>query len=235
MPQAKTKVVMLPGLDGTGLLFGPALRACPNEFEAVVEALPALEPLDYQALAERVTPALPVHEPFILLGESFSGPLALEVAARRPVGLLGVVLVATFVTPPKPGWVSLLPWKLIFRFSPPQFLVQHFFLGRCRTEELQGILQRLPELVAPEVMASRVEAVSSVDARGVLSSCPVPILYLQASQDRLVPDRALAEVLRVRPEVEHRRIDSPHFVFQVAPDEAWGHILTFLRDLKGAF
>ena len=225
---------MLPGLDGTGLLFEPALRACPNELEAVVEALPAQEHLGYQVLAERVTPALPLHEPFVLLGESFSGPLALEVASRRPVGLLGVVLVATFVTPPKPRWVSWLPWTLIFGFPPPQFLVRHYFLGHRGTEELQGILQRIPELVAPEVMAARVEAVSSVDARGSLRACPVPILYLQASHDRLVPKRALAEILRIRPEVEHRRLDSPHFVFQVAPDEVWGHILAFLETLKGA-
>jgi len=225
---------MLPGLDGTGLLFEPALRACPNEFETVVEALPAQEPLDYQALADRVTTGLPTDVPFILLGESFSGPLALEVAARRPVGLLGVVLVATFVTPPKPGWVWLLPWALICRFSPPEFLVRHYLLGRRGTEELQGILQRVPELVGPEVMASRVKAVSSVDARGALGSCQAPILYIQASQDRLVPKRALAEILRVRPEVEHRRIESRHFVFQVAPDEVWGHIVSFVRSLQGA-
>ena len=169
-----------------------------------------------------------------MLRDAANRELALEVAARRPAGLLGVVLVATFVTPPQPGWVSLLPWTLIFRFSPPQLLVRHFLLGRCGTEELQGILQRIPEIVAPAVMASRVEAVSSVDARDALSSCPVPILYLQASQDRLIPERALPEILRVRPDVEHRRIDSPHFVFQVAPDEVWGHILTFLGSLKGA-
>ena len=226
---------MLPGLDGTGLLFEPALRACPNELETVVQALPSQEALDYQALSGRVTAELPANEPFILLGESFSGPLALEVAARRPAGLLGVVLVATFVTPPKPGWVSLLPWSFIFKFSPPEFLVRHYFVSRRGTEEVLDMFQRIPELVAPEVMAFRVRLVSSVDAREALSSCPVPILYLQASQDRLVSARALVEILRVRPEVEHRSIESPHFVLQVAPDEVWGHILSFVRNLQGAF
>jgi pimeloyl-[acyl-carrier protein] methyl ester esterase len=226
---------MLPGLDGTGLLFKPAVRTCPRELEPLVQDLPAQEPLDYRALSDRIAVVLPSDEPFVLLGESFSGPLALELAARRPAGLLGVVLVATFVTPPNPGWLSFLPWSFIFRFSPPGFIVRRYFIGRRGTEELLGLLQQIPDLVAPDVMALRVRLVSSVDARRALKLCPTPILYLQANEDRLVHQRALAEILRVRPDVEHRCIDSPHFVAQVAPDEVWGHILPFVRGLQRAF
>ena len=68
-----------------------------------------------------------------------------------------------------------------------------------------------------------------------LRSCPVPILYLQARQDRLVPGRALVDILRVRPDVQHRSIDSPHFVLQDAPHEVWGHILSFVGSWQGAF
>lgn len=226
---------MLPGLDGTGLLFRPAVRTCPSELEPLVQDLPADEHLTYRELADRIAAVLPRKEPFVLLGESFSGPLALELAARHPAGLLGVVLVATFVKPPNSRWLTFLPWSFIFKFSPPPFVVRRYFIGRRGTEEVLGLLEQIPDLVAPDVMALRVRLVSSVDASGALKLCRAPILYLQASEDRLVHQRALAEILRVRPDVEHRRIESPHFVAQIAPEEMWGHILPFVRGLQGAF
>ncbi len=76
------KIVMLPGLDGTGLLFEPALATCPAEFEAIPLALSQDEPSTYADLAERVLRDLPGEEPYLLLAESFSGPLALEVARK---------------------------------------------------------------------------------------------------------------------------------------------------------
>lgn len=225
---------MLPGLDGTGLLFKPAVRTCPTELEPIVQGLPTQEPLNYLELADRVAAVLPDNEPFVLLGESFSGPLALELAARNPVGLLGVVLVATFVTPPTSRWVYFLPWSFVFKFSPPGFVVRRYFVGRRCTEEVLGLLDQIPDLVAPDVMAHRVRVISSVDARRALKLCPVPILYLRASEDRLVQKRALDEILRVRADVEHSCIESPHFVAQTAPEEVWGHILPFVRKLQGA-
>ena len=226
---------MLPGLDGTGLLFKPAVRACPSELEPGVQQLPSREPMDYGDLADQLAPVLPEEEPFVLLGESFSGPLALDLAARRPAGLLGVVLLATFVARPNSRWLFLLPWSIIFKFSPPGFIVRRYMLGGRGTNEVRAILQQIPDLVAPEVMAHRVRLISSVDARSALKLCPVPILYLQASEDRLVHRSSLAEILRVRPDVENRCIDSAHFVAQIAPEEVWGHILPFVSRLQGAF
>lgn len=226
---------MLPGLDGTGVLFKPAVRTCPSELEPLVQELPSHEALNYGDLADRLAAKLPRNEPFALLGESFSGPLALELAAQRPEGLLGVVLIATFVTPPNSPWLFILPWSFIFKFPPPGFIVRRYFVGSRGTGEVLAFLQQIPDLVAPDLMAHRVRLVSSVDARRALKLCPAPILYLQAKEDRLVRRRALTEILRVRPEVDHRCIDSPHFVAQIAPEEVWGHILPFVRRLQGAF
>ncbi len=227
--ESRTRVLMLPGLDGTGFLLAPAVGACPGELEPIVQGLPNEEPLDYEALTDRVTAVLPAGKPYVLLGESFSGPLVLEIAARRPAGLLGVVLVATFVTRPKPRWITLFPWSLLLRFPVPRFLVRHYLIGRHGSSQLAAILQQMTKWVPPKLMAYRIRLVSCVDAREALRLCPVPIFYLQASEDRLVPERALAEILRVRPDVEHRRIEAPHLVLQVAADEAWRHILPFIR------
>jgi pimeloyl-ACP methyl ester carboxylesterase len=225
---------MYPGLDGTGLLFQQAAEVCPDNLETQVQALPNNESLDYRELADRLVGNLPQSGPFILLAESFSGPLALELAARQPPGLVAVVLVATFVVPPKRGGLTFLPWSFIFRFSPPIFIIRRYLVGSRASPEVLDILKTIPRLVAPEVMAFRIRLVSSVDSRNALRSCPVPILYLQASEDRLVPERSLLEILRVRPDVEHRQIDSPHFVMQICPKEAWKLLLAFLGTLQAS-
>ncbi|HBP02831.1 MAG TPA: alpha/beta hydrolase, partial [Stenotrophomonas sp.] len=99
---APQHVLMLPGLDGSGRLstpFLPALQAHGLTTQAIT--LPAQGGQDHAKLAQRLRSQLPGH-PFILLAESFSGPLAVELATRHPTGLRGLVLAATFARRPVP-------------------------------------------------------------------------------------------------------------------------------------
>src|ERR1051325_2082913 len=101
-------VVLLPGLDGTGTLFRPLLDHLPPELHPLVVTYPPEEPIGYDELLPRVLDHLPTSTPFVLLGESFSGPLALMVAARSPTGLRVVIVCASFVRNPLPAGSSLL-------------------------------------------------------------------------------------------------------------------------------
>src|SRR5688572_2754392 len=94
------KLILMPGMDGTGELFRPLLAALPKSIEPVVVRYPGHEPLRYSELLPIARAALPVGEPFVLLGESFSGPLALMLAAGAPAGLCGVILCASFAEKP---------------------------------------------------------------------------------------------------------------------------------------
>jgi len=94
------KIVLLPGLDGTGNLFNPLLKFIPEE-NVVVIALPTQGEQTYSALAEYCKGRMP-REPYILVAESFSGPIGLMLAASEDCFLNKLVLVATFASPPKP-------------------------------------------------------------------------------------------------------------------------------------
>jgi pimeloyl-ACP methyl ester carboxylesterase len=97
---ARPVLVLLPGMDGTGLMFGP--------FLAVLEGLEAQVlryPPELTAYADCVAYArarLPLGRPYLLLGESFSGPVAIALAAEQPEGLAGLVLCCTFAPGPQP-------------------------------------------------------------------------------------------------------------------------------------
>ncbi|MFX9246871.1 alpha/beta fold hydrolase, partial [Acinetobacter baumannii] len=65
-------------------------------------AYPEHQPLGYQELLDLVLPTLPAGR-FVVLGESFGGPLAVEIAARFKERVAGLILAATYVRPPLPS------------------------------------------------------------------------------------------------------------------------------------
>ncbi len=97
-------LVLLPGLDGTGRLFAPLRRELGPHFDSMVVAYPADRLRNYDELSADVAKQLPSSQ-FTLVAESFSGPVALKVAARNPPGLVAVVLCASFAACPRP-WLA---------------------------------------------------------------------------------------------------------------------------------
>src|SRR5258706_6807633 len=86
--------LLLPGMDGTGRLFSWLVAELPRQIAPRVISYRTDEPLGYRDLEKRI--AIP-DEPFAIVAESFSGPLAIRIAAKRPKHLRAVVLVATFI------------------------------------------------------------------------------------------------------------------------------------------
>jgi pimeloyl-ACP methyl ester carboxylesterase len=219
----------MPGLDGTGVLFGPLLAALPSSVQATPLSYPAAEVLSYADLAARVRAELPVAEPYVLVGESYSGPLALMLAKDRPPALHGVVLSASFVR--SPAWWAPRPLRHGVTSHPfrlfPAFAKAKALLGGYSTPELQRLLAQAHRAVAPAVLAARVREVLAVDVVEELRTCPVPILYIRGLRDRVVPERSLRLVLRVRPSVQVVRVSAPHLVLQTQPSACAEAICSF--------
>ena len=83
-------------MDGTGELFEPLAQAMERRDAIDVVRYPGTEPLGYDELERLVRAQLPAGQPFVLLGESFSGPLAISIAASPPPGLRGLILCCSF-------------------------------------------------------------------------------------------------------------------------------------------
>jgi pimeloyl-ACP methyl ester carboxylesterase len=126
------RLVLLPGLDKTGELFQSLLKFLPPRLKARVVSYPSQQFLSYKKLVPLVEDALPHTEPFVLLGESFGGPLSIEIAARQPANLRAVILCASFILnplPPSLTWVAWIPRPLIAmmgNLSPPDIFVRFF-------------------------------------------------------------------------------------------------------------
>jgi pimeloyl-[acyl-carrier protein] methyl ester esterase len=229
-------IVLLPGMDGSGSLFDDFIAALPPNVEAVVVKYPPDVALDYSELEVLAKAALPTQRPFLLVGESFSGPIAVSLAASNPAGLRGVVLVCSFVRSPifAPRWFQPLLSVLPVRFIPVR-LAAAVLLGQFRSPALCARLRSAIARVRPEVWQARLRAVLSADVTMRLAKVQVPVLYLRAAQDRVVPRSASELISHFLPKVRVVELESPHFLLQARPTEAAAQVHTFAREVGFAF
>ena len=223
--------MLLPGMDGTGDLFAPLLTALGPDVPAVVVRYPN-EPLDYAAHEEFVRSALPTSGPYVLLGESFSGPIAISIAARRPNGLVGYILCSSFVTSPRTALRLLRPLLGLF---PPQHvpppLATYFLMGKFATAELRAMHAQVLRRVSPSTLVARLKAIAGVDVRDMLGRARVPALYLRATEDRLVPRSATRAFTECVSNARVVDIEAPHFLLQANPTAAAQAIRDFMRQV----
>lgn len=129
-------LVLLPGMDGSGALFAPLVAAFRGRVRTQVIAYPSGQALGYEELAAFVRPLLPAG-PYFLLGESFSGPVAIALAASAPPGLAGLILSCTFARNPSPKlrpfrfMLPLLPWSARLSGFAAPLLLGSMRAGRC--------------------------------------------------------------------------------------------------------
>lgn len=224
--------VLLPGLDGTGRMFTPFLAHFPAGLEAQVIAYPHEKVLSYAQLVEFVLPQLPSERPFILIAESFGGPLALQISTRTTKNLRAMVLTATFVRNPHPHVARLAPLLLrdpILSRRPAKWLARLFVMGMDVPEDLMEEGLAVHHMVSPQVIAQRLYEVIRVDVSDVLRECRLPVLHLYALHDHLIMQAPTHEIQQIRPDIESVGIDGPHYLLQTRPQQCADAIEAFLR------
>jgi pimeloyl-[acyl-carrier protein] methyl ester esterase len=176
--------------------------------------------------------ALPAEGRFVLLGESFSGPLALRIAARGHPRLAAVVLIASFARNPLPrvgAWLRPFVGSWCFRFAPPRWVIRRFLAGADAPSELIDDFQAAVWTVSAAVMAKRAKEVLAVDVRRLLPQIRVPVLLLSAARDRLVSSKTKADFAMLEERFEQISMDAPHLILQRRATEAVEAIDSFMK------
>src|SRR5262245_40876365 len=228
-------LLLLPGLDGTSILFGPFIRALPEWIEPrCVEYSPS-GPQDYEGLLPVVRAACAGLDGFVVLGWSFSGPLALMLAAESPPGLRGVVICSSFVRS---------PWRLLrwFRWAivtplarlAPLISVVLRGVGFYGSMELRRDQAEVFRRVTPAAFAARSRAALGVDVRGAAAKCPVPVLYLRASHDVVVPWWNVKSVMAAVPRAEVVTIRGPHLALRTNPAAGAEAVSRFMATVESS-
>ena len=226
-------LVLMPGLDGTGKLFAEFVRVLSPTVECVVVSYPKDQPMGYDELEGLLVSALPKDRPFVLLGESFSGPLAIRVAARAPVGLMGLILCVTFAKNPYPslGWARRLAAYLPVK-GLPRWVRAPLMWGSVSPSSAPSQVERAMSGVSAAVVRKRISELLAVDETAALRQIPTPILVLRAVGDRVVSKRATQVILKNSPEAKLVEIDGPHLLLQTRAAECAAVVVSFLGALN---
>ena len=224
-------LVLLPGFDGTGKFFAPLIEHVSAFTDVVTPSYPH-DQLSYEQLCQFVCSKLPIDRKFVVIGESFSGPVAINLASAKPPGLVGVVLVATFAKNPFPLVPKLISsgTSILEYVKVPKQAIKYLLLGGNDC----GLVSEIQETVSglsSAVVASRLQNVLCCDVRRQLAAISVPTLLIEAGRDRLMPQSATALLRKCLPTAHSAVIDGPHLVLQVAPAESADVIQKFCAQI----
>lgn len=226
-------LVILPGLDGTGWLLQDFAASFGAEVKPIVASYPRDVPLAYDELEPIARSFMPTDMPFFILGESFSGPLAVSIAASQPTGLLGVILCCTFVRSPHPYLSKLMPLiSAIPMATVPVPLLSFFLGGRYSSPMIRSMIRNVLSQVTPKVLKARARAALSIDVSALVPHIDVPMLYLLAAEDRVIPKSNSAQVIALAPSTQVIEFPAPHMLLQLMPLEASLVIKQFMRSCQ---
>jgi pimeloyl-ACP methyl ester carboxylesterase len=220
------KLILLPGLDGSRILFQPFVKALPDWVRPICVEYPQDE-WRYDALLPLARDACSGADDYFVLGWSFSGPMALRLAAESPRGLRGVILCASFARAPWP----VLPWGRFLVRGPMARLFP--LASRALTlayENPQFVRDKRAAwaAVSPTALAGRSRAALGVDVCAELGRCDVPLLYLGGSKDVVVPPWNARLIKKRLPSAEVVTIDGPHLALRTDPSAAAAAVTKFM-------
>jgi pimeloyl-[acyl-carrier protein] methyl ester esterase len=214
------------------MLFADFIAARGDGFHTVDVSYPRDRSLSYAELEQLASSATSLSEPFVLLAESFSTPVAIRCAASASENLKGLILCAGFASSPLRGlrrFAALALGLVLFQWSPPSFVLRWLLAGRGADSSSLVAIQAALSAVKPDVLAARLRFVLNCDERMNLRRLELPILFIRPMQDRLIPDRSYEEIRASNPTVEMVEVNGPHLILQASPMKSAKIVCDFVR------
>lgn len=219
------RLVLLPGLNGSSALFAPLLAEL-EDIDCQVLELPEHGPQDYPSLADALMEQLGT-TPFVLLGESYSGPLAYQLALRQPTGLRGVIFAASFLSRPNPALALLAHLPMPQTLATQPWLLRALCLGKTADEHMLQRVQREIRRLDPRLLRTRLATLAGLQAP--TQTLHLPCLHLWPQQDRLVADSTAERLSKACTDIRQVRLDGPHFILQTRPKACANAIVEFIQ------
>ena len=227
-PDADPPIVLVPGIDGTALLFYRQQPLLAKRFDTIAFPLPTVSPTsmtmdtlvaDLVHLIEEVSSTGAV-----LVAESFGGALSMSVALARPDLVRGLVIVNSFPYLDErlklrtaPWLLRAIPWAampLVRRYTS-----NHLHSPHTNDADIAEFRERASSIDRDSYIR-RLQILASYDIREQLGAIEAPTLFLAGDHDRLLPSVQWARYM-------HERVRGSSLTIL----EGYGHVCLIDHDL----
>jgi len=210
------KVLLLPGLDGSGMLFDELIDNFPEHFNTQICRLDEIPCSSFIESAQHIAGTINDDE-IVLIAESYSGRIAYELCRLFGKRVQHVIFIASFISKPSilAYCANLLPlstltsnrftyWlldKIGFSGQSQPLLLDNVFRSLSRVNKSK-LKQRLNNIARLKVPSERTDTCCT---------------YIRAKKDLLVNSNALSELREIFPHTTVITISGGHFIAQMAP------------------
>lgn len=223
------KIILLPGVDGTGRLFDELLTFMPDNVDCDVIALDELIGNSISEHAQQLAARYGGSEELLVVAESFSGRLAYELALLIPQQIKHLIFVASFISRPMyiAKFARYLP-SLVLKDRPlNRFILKRLgFANFCRNEQLDAVFNSL-SIAKFSNLKWRLRQISNM--RKVTRKLPVAVTYIRPTKEHLVGIDAVSHIEQKFQSFEMRVLDGGHFIAQCQPQQCAQIILEKLN------
>ncbi|WP_412973284.1 alpha/beta fold hydrolase [Glaciecola sp. MF2-115] len=216
-------ILLLPGMDGTGVMFEPFVKSLPNS--ANVQIAKLIQEKDV-SFAEQASALLSnIKKDTVIVGESYSGLIAHEIGKLAPDSVKHIVYAASFLEPPSilAKFGNLMPKTLLNYSLYPETVVKEILFGKYKSKYLMGLFRRAMSDVPLDLLEFRIKQIANL--KQLKCNSDIPATYLQAKQDKLVSENAAKVFKKAYSNLKLKRVDGSHFVLQTNPQECSREVL----------
>ena len=225
-------LVLVPGLDGTGLLFYRQVPLLERRYAVTTHRLRDTATHIAELVAEldqRIDSIAPGGR-VTLVGESFGGALSLSYALAHPERIERLVILNSCPCFAPQARLRLGSWLLLATPWGVMRLVRALTAWRLHSPHTgRAELRRFHQLMRATTRQgylSRLRMLREYDVRRRLAEIQAPVLYLAADGDKLVPSVEQARLMAsLTPHATMRVLEGHGHICLIAPDIDLGAIL----------
>jgi pimeloyl-ACP methyl ester carboxylesterase len=221
-------ILLLPGMDGTGVLFEPFVKAFPNSIDIQVATLIQEKYVNFEEQASALLGQ--VKNNTIIVAESYSGLIAHELGKLAPESINHVVFAASFLERPSilAKFGNLVPKAMLDYTLYPKPIVMLVLFGKYRSQYLMRLFERAMADVSLDLLEFRIKQLCNLHKVEHLSD--IPATYLQAEDDRLVSSNAVEVFKKAYIHLNYKTVQGSHFVLQTNPKDTAQEVLTIAAE-----
>lgn len=225
------KIILLPGLDGTGQLFQRLSQHLPAELDIEIVSYDAISAFSYSNQANELADRFKDGSIFIV-AESYSGPVAYKLYQLMGPRVKGILFLASFIT--KPSWYSCLAFLFPVSFIKPtalnrRLLYQIGFNSLGGFTIVDAVFKSI-KCANRQKLKARLKNIAFLKRPNKKINCPVT--YIQPSKDSLINSNCIDHIELLSTQFKRVQISGGHFIAQSNPVECAAEIKNALFNIN---